>query len=812
MDNGNIGQSTNGAKPNGPDLAALDLDDVGGTPLDWALAYAAAGLRVFPISANKKPLVKWGEGATTDPDIIRQWWATWPFADIGWALPADILVLDLDTGGSWRGLADFERLAGFVADLVETPQTSTPSGGRHLFFAVNGRAYKNWVKPIALNGADARAGIDTKTIGGLVILPSPGNGRSWLKPPSLPLAGVPAWVPTVEPYEPSEQNEARPYAGETSYGRAMLARALSDIPEAGNGFQAATLLKWCFTLGGLAAGGVLEFEPILQALVDAALRMPTYRANDPWKDLGKMVERVIRAGMERPISAPPEPKPPPQPSSPPVTLFNPFEAYVVPPFPLDVLTEGVQEFVVSHARIVGCDVSALAMTALVNFSAALDHRITLKMMRNGRWRARPRLWVLLCGEVSAGKTQAVNIAVEELEAVQSALWSNYDKAMEAYLKAKEEEDDTAVKPEKPPRYITMNITVEKVVDILSREQRAGILVKSDEVAGWIGSMEKYTSSSKGASSNRAFWLKAYDGGSYFEDRIGRGENHVRDLSVSILGATQPKKLPELHGLTSDGLLQRFIPLMMNPADLAKDEPAEGPFSYYAKLTRRLLDLKPQTIILDDDALAEMNRIRQRLRDLELVGSGIAEGFDGFVGKLHGIAGTLTLILHIINGPEVAAREVPVETVKNAGRIIFDCILKHALVFYRLAGSLTEGDPIQRLASYILTSSLTGKSRFVPSDFTSNVRHLRGLTLFELNKQISVFVAGGWLIPEPKRDEQHEKRPMIANPSVPHAWNLHPDVPIKMRDRAQAEQRRKAELASRWKAWGTDPDDPGPEKA
>jgi hypothetical protein len=796
IDTGNIGQQTDSAKPNGPDLAALDLDNVGGTPLDWALAYADAGLRVFPISAKKKPLVKWGEGATTDPDTIRQWWEKWPAADIGWALPDGVLVLDLDLGGSWRGLADFERLSGFAADLVETPQTSTPSGGRHLFFAVNGRFYKNWVKPIP------DVGIDTKTIGGLVILPSPGNGRIWLKLPSLPLAGVPAWVPTVKPYEPSEQNEARPYAGETPYGRAMLARALSDIPEAENGFQAATLLRWCFTLGGLAAGGVLEFEPTLQALVDAALRMPTFRANDPWKNLDKIVERVMRAGRERPIAAPPEPEPPPQPSS--SNLFNPWEDYIVPPFPLDVLPQRLQEFVSTQAIVVGCDPSAMAMATLVNFSAALDHRFALKMMRNGKWLARPRLWVLLVGPPSVKKSPVMDTATEEIVTIQNARDRAYIRELTAYKRAKEAGNDKAVEPVRPPTLVLMDVTYEKVADILSKQDRAGCLIMRDEIAGWIGSMEKYGRGGKGASADRGFWLQAYDGKTYSTGRIVRGTFLIELCSVSVLGGIQPKRLAEIHGLTSDGLLQRFTPIMMKSGTFPQDVKTDSAFNNYNTLTRRLIDARPAQFTLDDEALTYLGEVRRRLFDLEQVSGGLADGFESFVGKLPGIVGSLALILHLIDLPEAAMAtvqdmlrdEVSLDTIQKAGRIVFDFLIPHAAAFYRTAENMAEGDRLQRLASYILTSGLT---RFVASDFTSNLWHLRGLPLPELNKQISMLVAGGWLTPEAKR-EGKDQRPS-TNPWMPHAWVLNPEVPLVMRERADAENRRKTELAALWATFG-----------
>jgi hypothetical protein len=519
-----------------------------------------------------------------------------------------------------------------------------------------------------------------------------------------------------------------------------------------------------------------------------------------WLDAGHTVEELWELVSTKTLD-PDEIKPKPSPSTG-APLLDPWEDYVVPPFPLDVLPGGVREFVEKHARIIGCDVSGLAMATLVNFSVAIDNRIMLKMMRNGKWFARPRLWVILCGEVSANKTQTIDMAVDELEAIQGGLRREYEIALKAF---QEDKDNTVDEPDKPTRFVTMSTTIEKLANILSRQQRTGFLIKSDELAGFIGSMEKYSSSSKGASANRAFWLKAYDGGAFFEDRVIRGENFISDLVVSMIGGIQPDRLAELHGLTSDGLLQRFLPVMVNPGELPKDEPTDSALGYYADLTRRLTKLQPQTITMNDDAIAEMERIRQRIRDIQGVASSVAVGFDGFVGKLRGIAGTLTLILHIIAGPDTAPRDVERETVRSASRIIFDFVLKHAFAFYRTAESMADGDRTQRLASYVLTS---GKDRFVPSDLTTNVRHLRGLALPEVNKQVSVLVAGGWLTPEPKRDEQHEKRPMISNPSIPHAWILNPQVRSVMLDRAKTEDRRKAELAALWKTWATD-DEPGP---
>jgi hypothetical protein len=94
---------------------------------DYALRYAAAGMRVHPLyevdpatqtcacqagaSCGEKQRGKhprlggWQEKATTDADTVRQWWTRWPSAGVGLATgsASRVWVLDLDgpEAGAW---------------------------------------------------------------------------------------------------------------------------------------------------------------------------------------------------------------------------------------------------------------------------------------------------------------------------------------------------------------------------------------------------------------------------------------------------------------------------------------------------------------------------------------------------------------------------------------------------------------------------------------------------------------------------------------------------------------------------------------
>jgi hypothetical protein len=474
----------------------------------------------------------------------------------------------------------------------------------------------------------------------------------------------------------------------------------------------------------------------------------------------------------------------------PTRLFDPWEGYTVPTFPFDVLPQGVQEFIATQATIVGCDPSAMAMATLGNFSAALDHRFSLKMLRHGRWLARPRLWILFVGDVSRKKSPMMDAATDELLAIQIAQDKAHAQALVEHERAKKMAKETGVsgelfgdEPREPPRHVVMDFTYEKVAEDLSKQERAGCLLKRDELAGWIGAMEKYGHGGRGALADRGFWLKSYDAVPYNTGRIARGRFLIELLSISVMGGIQPKHLGELRGLTSDGLLQRFAPIMMKRGTFAQDIEADGPYQEYATLTRRLVHAGHARFTLDDEALDEMNKLRRRVYDIEGVSGGLAEGFDGFVGKLEGLLGSLALILHLIDLPlaafkDLAREEVTVDTVVKAGRIVFDFLLPHAFEFYRTVETVTGGDRIQRLASYILTS---GKTRFVASDFTTNVRLLRFSNSADLAKHVSILVAGGWLKPDGLAFQ-------------PTAWTLNSDVHGHMLKRAKEEERRKAELA------------------
>src|SRR5262249_52267850 len=162
---------------------------------------------------------------------------------------------------------------------------------------------------------------------------------------------------------------------------------------------------------------------------------------------------------------------------------------------------------------------------------AIDHRTSVKMMQHGNWYEHPRLWTLLVGDPSRKKTPIINDVVRPLEMHEAELRRVYKRALAEYEAAVKRGDKAAEGPDPPVRYIAGDTTTEKLGEILSRSDH-GLLVKSDELSGWIGRMEKYSGSRAGAA-DRSVWMKGYDGGPYPVDRVSRGEIFVGNLSISM---------------------------------------------------------------------------------------------------------------------------------------------------------------------------------------------------------------------------------------------------------------------------------------
>lgn len=302
----------------------------------------------------------------------------------------------------------------------------------------------------------------------------------------------------------------------------------------------------------------------------------------------------------------------------------------------------------------------------------------------------------------------------------------------------------------------------------------------DEVAGWIEGFERYSSGS-----SRPFYLQAWNGGTYTKDRVGRGKNdlgaeiYVDNLALSILGGIQPDKISKLGDLTDDGLLQRFVVVLVKAAGLPDTyTPVTVAEDDYERLIRLINEAPAQQFRFDDDACEVRDDALRYLHNLEMV-DGFPAPLLAAIGKLKGYLGRLCLVLQVtklhdpIGGggddtftPECAdelrklfglapdsslsgginwSQSITRDTAEQADKLIRRFFLPHLFGFYDVVvNGGKERHRLRDLADFVLS---TDKDRLRPSDFTAGVRSLRGEPDSRIREWIGRLCAMGWLAAE-----------------------------------------------------------------
>ena len=241
------------------------------------------------------------------------------------------------------------------------------------------------------------------------------------------------------------------------------------------------------------------------------------------------------------------------------------------PFPVASLPEPLKKFVREGARAIGCDASYIALPILSVVAAAIGNTRRLQL-KNG-WEAPAILWTAIIGESGSSKSPAFQLALSAIKARQQKSLQIYEEAVQKYKsemvfydrdmanwnKGKQLSEPPPEQPELPraERFCVNDTTVEALAPILQANQR-GLLLARDELAGWLGSFDKY-SSGKGDASQ---WLSMHNGEGFIVDRKTGPQQtiHVPEAYVSITGGIQPRILSRALGTEhrESGLAARIL--------------------------------------------------------------------------------------------------------------------------------------------------------------------------------------------------------------------------------------------------------------
>jgi hypothetical protein len=266
---------------------------------------------MFPatiVDGVKKPLITgWQDRATTDLHQIEAWWRKWPRALIGHPTGIVCSVLDVDVKNGKDGLASLAELG--YSDLLSNPigpVVRTPSGGFHIYF----RAHNDLRNSVSKIGP----GLDWRSKGGFVILPSPASGYEWNSPyeslrefvqsiasrPAIFMNLLPKNIDYVRRNRPV--GEARTTDVLDRYGEAALKNAYRAIVEAPDGTQRNTLNSEAYSIGAVVGAGLIPRDVSLRVLVAAGMKMKSHDPGRPWRE--KQVERTVMDGFRDGVANP----------------------------------------------------------------------------------------------------------------------------------------------------------------------------------------------------------------------------------------------------------------------------------------------------------------------------------------------------------------------------------------------------------------------------------------------------------------------------------------------------------------------------
>lgn len=762
---------------------------------------AGLGFSTFPVKrGGKTPAVKWERFQTERPDLatLEQWARRDTNIGIATGAVSGLLVLDLDSA---EAVAEAEALG--------LPDTLTVRTGKGL------HAYFQHPGGKVGNRAGIKPGWDIRGDGGYVVGPGSlhpsGKRYEWQHPPGLfGLAPVPSWLASM--LEAPAESKAKPVQtlcplpssslDSPRYVLAALEGECEAIRKAPQGAQESTLNAAALKVGHYVGGGVLTFDTAHTRLLSAALSMPSHDSRNPWTHnaLSGKIDRALRDGMAQPKGVPermnfaPQPRHDPETGeiiedspAPPVAEWDEpvdlWANYGAPELPQGLLPKAIEVFARSHGETMGVDPAGLAMACLTVCASAITDDIQVQVKQHDpSWRESARLWVGLVGAPSMKKSPILSAAARPLKRSDGNLMRAYVEKRQAYDALPAAERKQAERPRQERRIIA-DTTVEAAQEVLKDSPR-GVLSLQDELSGWFGQMDKYAPG-KGSQADRGFWLQAFNGGSYSLNRIGRGASYIPNCSICLLGGIQPEPIRALAGDTNDdGLIQRFVPVVLRPGKVGRDVPTDGTLREYEALIECLEFLRAEggPLMFDPSARAIREQLEGEHLELSCSLEGVSPKMAAHFGKHDGLFARLCVVWHCIEHGRggLVPKVVSGATAERVRAFMVQFIRPNAVAFYAgLLGMSAGHEQLRDLAAWIVSNNI-GEVR--ARDVQRSGQAFRHVTAEEVRlicEKLEAFGWGRWGEPS----EKSNRKPFIVNPRVHELF--------AERGKAEADRRAKA---------------------
>ena len=759
------------------------------TLLDWALSYAERGWHVFPLyemrsgrcscgttdckDAGKHPRTTDGlYAATTERELIEEWWSRWPAANIGLRTgsASGIVAVDIDPkDGGDESWAELEMTFGRIPD---TPESHTGSGGSHYLF-------KSPEVPLG-NRAKVKPGIDFRADGGYIVAP-PSNHKSgrcydWdavLDPFETEFAEVPKWL--LDLLSSSNAGDPQSYESPAWDGEIPVAaqKCLDAYPKIRDRFD-----RDIEGLNDPSNSGVdyslackLAYRSLTGAEIEHTVRASREKAGLEEKKKSYYALTVGKALALASESSTAWPAP----------LWL-YKSPVTPKFPVKSMPLWTREFITETASSVGVAVDNVGAAVLGVLAGALAKKVTVEIHET--WVEPIALYILGMAPPGDGKTPGLGLAMEPVRefercerirlhdeiAVKQQDYAQKKrrlKVLENKLAEDAEKDrkhregflsevDGLVRElagqAKPdyPRFETNNFTPPALARLMGRNDGRMMVVTDEGNELFAILTGKHVKDGSDATLFKQAWSEA----PYVEERIGREGTRLERPLLNVVAMIQPEALRALRGrsaLTGLGVMDRFLVTMpeskMAPAETTEvSEIARTKYKAGVQtLLMRSIPESPAVLSLSPEAADKLQAFRKQL-NLDTDDGRVLDGLRGVASKLKAYAARVAGILHTANyrGGAENFNSINADTVKDAIAIV-NYWKAAAATVYGYLGRNERTARAHRVWRFLLrrASRLTPEkaATFKKQDVWQNTKAARGSiqTADDLNAALKVLV-------------------------------------------------------------------------
>ena len=268
--------------------------------------------------------------------------------------------------------------------------------------------------------------------------------------------------------------------------------------------------------------------------------------------------------------------------------------------PVDVLPPRLQEIINEANICLGFPKDYLAGAMLTAMAAVIGNTHTAEIMPG--WKEYAILFTALVGSPGTNKSHPLSFAVQPLidfDTEQAAIFGEAMKRYEAAMELPPKEraakgyDTNPIEP-KRVRFTMQDVTPEAVHRILS-ENRRGLVLVSDELAGRFKNFNRYNNGSESE-----FWMSVFNHKAAMSDRKSSQSGvFIRNPFLCVIGTIQPKVLTELAAgnRNANGFMERILYVL--PSVQAKvrwnrerKSPSFDIASAWREILSRLIDIVP----------------------------------------------------------------------------------------------------------------------------------------------------------------------------------------------------------------------------